>query len=102
MSNSQSTSTSSSTSGIVYVLWFSIAAGCSWMINHSIGWAIVHGICGVFYLLYLCGGCGGGFKEAEIGLRHCIEDNQCMSEFVPFDNRQPIVIQDGELVLEQE
>lgn len=102
MSNYQSSQTSSSSSSLFGVLWFSIAAFCSWMINHSIGWAIWHGIWGPFYILYLCGGCGGGFKEAEVGLRHCIKDHQCMSEFVPFDNRQPIVITDGELVLEQE
>ena len=29
-----------------------IAVCCSWSVNHSIGYAFVHGICGWFYVLY--------------------------------------------------
>lgn len=29
-----------------------IAALVSWSLNHSIGWAFVHGLCGWLYLLY--------------------------------------------------
>lgn len=29
-----------------------IAAYCSWTVNHSLGWAIVHLLCGWFYVIY--------------------------------------------------
>lgn len=44
---------------------FVIAAGCSWIINHSVAWAIFHGLCGFFYILYLCMGFGGGFGPVD-------------------------------------
>ena len=59
---------SSSGSGIGYGGMTSIGgAGCSaavlfsWTLNHSVGWALLHGVFGWFYLLYLCMGFGGGF-----------------------------------------
>jgi hypothetical protein len=35
-----------------------LAIAISWSVNHSIGWAIVHGICSWFYVIYY--GFGGG------------------------------------------
>jgi hypothetical protein len=29
-----------------------IAIVCSWSVNHSIGWAILHGLCSWFYVIY--------------------------------------------------
>jgi len=40
-----------------------IAAICSWTINHSIVWAVIHAFFGPFYILYLCMGCGGGIPQ---------------------------------------
>lgn len=40
-----------------------IAVICSWMTNHSIMWAVIHGLLGWFYLIYLCAGFGGGFPS---------------------------------------
>jgi len=32
-----------------------IAIILSWTVNHSIGWMIIHGLCGWFYVIYyLC------------------------------------------------
>ena len=54
---------------IMGVVWFTLGACCSWVINHSVMWAIIHGMFGPFYLLYLCGGCGGGFDAVDEALR---------------------------------
>lgn len=43
-----------------------IAVICSWTLNHSILWAIVHGLVWPFYLVYLCVGCGGGVPIQEL------------------------------------
>jgi len=32
--------------------WFLIGALTSWLLNHSLPWAILHGFCGGFYLVY--------------------------------------------------
>lgn len=45
------------------VVWAVLAAICSWNINHSIIWAVIHAAFGPFYILYLCMGCGGGIPE---------------------------------------
>lgn len=37
------------------------AVAASYLLGNSFGWIIWHGIMGWWYLLYLCGGCGGGF-----------------------------------------
>lgn len=42
-----------------------MAVVLSWNINQSVGWALLHGMCGWFYLLYLCAGYGGGFDAAK-------------------------------------
>lgn len=44
-----------------YVVGMPIAAIASWILNHSVLWAIFHGIFWAPYLLYLCMGCGGGW-----------------------------------------
>lgn len=56
---------SSNSSGIMTLIWFLLGAICSWLVNHSAIWAIVHGIFGPFYLLYLCLGFGGGFDAVD-------------------------------------
>jgi hypothetical protein len=38
--------------GFASLPWFIIGALTSWVLNHSLPWAIVHGICGGFYLVY--------------------------------------------------
>lgn len=38
-----------------------VALWCSWQLGNSLGWILLHGLFGWLYLLYLCGGCGGGF-----------------------------------------
>jgi hypothetical protein len=38
--------------GLASLPWFIIGALTSWLLNHSLPWAILHGICGGFYLLY--------------------------------------------------
>jgi hypothetical protein len=45
------------------MVFAAIAAFCSWTINHSIVWAVVHAFFGPLYLLYLCMGFGGGFPN---------------------------------------
>lgn len=36
-----------------------IAIVISWSINHSVGWAVLHGLFGWFYVIYYCLGYGG-------------------------------------------
>jgi len=38
--------------GLASVPWFIIGALTSWLLNHSLPWAILHGFCGGFYLAY--------------------------------------------------
>lgn len=45
------------------VVGMGLAAYCSWTLHQSVGWAAVHALCGWFYLLYLCMGCGGGLPQ---------------------------------------
>lgn len=56
---------SSAIGSIMTLLWFLLGTTCSWIINHSVVWAILHGIFGPFYILYLCLGCGGGFTPVQ-------------------------------------
>ena len=42
------------------IVGMGLAAYSSWTINASVGWACVHAMFGWLYMLYLCGGCGGG------------------------------------------
>lgn len=37
-----------------------IAVVLSWSTNHSLLWAILHGICGWFYVIARLGGCADG------------------------------------------
>ena len=64
---SKKSKTSDSSSGcgssLVYLVGVGLAGASSWALNHSIGWAIVHGIFSWWYLLYLCMGCGGGLPH---------------------------------------
>lgn len=63
-SNSNSVSTNASF-GAMHAIWFIIGAGCSFLINKSVFWAIFHGVFGGFYILYLCFGCGGGIDSVQ-------------------------------------
>jgi hypothetical protein len=45
------------------MVFAAIAAFCSWTLNHSILWAVVHAFFGPFYLIYLCMGFGGGLPS---------------------------------------
>jgi len=40
-----------------------LAGYCSWTLNASVGWAAIHALFGWVYMLYLCGGCGGGLPH---------------------------------------
>jgi hypothetical protein len=51
----------SSGSGCLYLVGMPVAAICSWTLNHSLLWAIFHGMFWWAYIPYLCMGCGGGF-----------------------------------------
>jgi len=55
----------SSGSGIgpIGVIGMALAAISSWTLNHSVVWACIHTFFGWLYLLYLCGGCGGGLPS---------------------------------------
>lgn len=35
-----------------------LAVLISWTTNHSVGWAVVHGLIGWLYVFYYLGGCG--------------------------------------------
>lgn len=63
--NASSASAASSGFGLTQLVAFILAAFCSWSINHSFIWMLFHGALGWLYLLYLCGGCGGGFTAPE-------------------------------------
>ena len=45
---------------ILGIVGAGLAAYCSWTLWQSPIWAGLHALCGWFYLLYLCAGCGGG------------------------------------------
>lgn len=45
----------------IQVVGMILAAICSWQINHSLFWVVVHSLFGWLYIIYLCAGCGGGF-----------------------------------------
>lgn len=64
MSSSQTQSSGASTYP-GYLISFPVAMACSWLINHSVMWALLHGLGGWWYLLWLCLGCGGGFDGVE-------------------------------------
>jgi len=59
MANSNSGSGSSGLS-ITTLVGCALAGYCSWTLNASVGWAAIHALFGWIYMLYLCGGCGGG------------------------------------------
>lgn len=62
---SQSSSSSSGGTSVMTAVWFIVGALCSFLINKSVFWALVHGIFGPFYVLYLCLGCGGGIDGVQ-------------------------------------
>jgi hypothetical protein len=64
-SYSNSSSSSSSSYGVMQAVWFIVGATCSFLINKSVMWAILHGFFGGFYVLYLCFGCGGGLDSVQ-------------------------------------
>lgn len=35
-------------------IWTVVAATISYMANHSIWWALFHGLCGIYYVAYFC------------------------------------------------
>ena len=45
---------------MVTLLGMGLAAYCSWTLNNSVGWAVIHAMFNWLYILYLCAGCGGG------------------------------------------
>jgi hypothetical protein len=45
------------------IVFISMAAYCSWSVNHSILWAAFHGAFGLLYIIYLLLGFGGGMPE---------------------------------------
>jgi hypothetical protein len=49
MSDDSSGSVTISLGGTIMAV---VAAAMSWVVNKSIGWAVVHFFCGVFYVLY--------------------------------------------------
>ncbi len=66
---SQSSNSSNSTVvSFAGLFWMCAGAFCSYMINHSIMWALIHAFFGFFYILYLCCGFGGGFGAVEAGI----------------------------------
>lgn len=71
-SNKSVSATANTGTGLMGVIWFFSGAICSWLINHSLFWAIVHGIFGFWYILYLCLGCGGGLEIPEAALRNLL------------------------------
>jgi hypothetical protein len=71
----------------VNLMMVAMAAFCSYAINGSLPWMIVHAFFGSFYLLYLCGGCGGGFAIPQEKFDHLINGNGAPSvEVAPADN----------------
>lgn len=61
---------SASGTSAMSAVWFLTGAFCSYMINKSVMWAIIHGFFGFLYIVYLCFGCGGGFGSVESGVEH--------------------------------
>ena len=59
-SSSNSSSTSGGGIGITTIVGAALAGFCSYSLGNPVGWIAIHAICGWFYLIYLCGGCGGG------------------------------------------
>lgn len=49
---SESTSSSGAQAGIGFGC--ALAIVISWSVNHSVGWAILHGICSWLYVIYWC------------------------------------------------
>lgn len=46
---------------IVYIAGFCFAAWCSHTLGNPVGWIVIHAMFSWWYIIYLCGGCGGGF-----------------------------------------
>ena len=63
MKKNQDTSSSGGGCAPLYILGMPLAAGCSWLLNHSILWALFHGVFWWAYLPYICMGCGGGWPK---------------------------------------
>ena len=57
------------------LIWFLVGAFCSLLVNKSIFWAILHGLFGPFYVLYLCLGFGGGFDAVDSNFQELIAAN---------------------------
>lgn len=77
MSNSNSGNVTISFGGLI---WFFMGFICSILINKSIFWAIIHGLCGPFYILYLCFGCGGGFDSVDTAIHKFLDDPPAQHE----------------------
>lgn len=45
---------------LVWLVLCGLAGFCSYTLGNPPGWVAIHVICGPWYLLYLCAGCGGG------------------------------------------
>jgi hypothetical protein len=61
MSNSQNSNSSQGYSfSISGLAGMCFAAYLSYTLGNPIGWNVIHFVFGWFYILYLCGGCGGG------------------------------------------
>lgn len=45
------------------VVGVGLAAYCSFLLGNPLGWVALHALCGWFYLMYLCMGCGGGLPS---------------------------------------
>ena len=66
MSNSynQNSNTSQGSSlSITGLIGMCFAAYLSYTLGNPIGWNVIHFLFGWFYVLYLCGGCGGGIPD---------------------------------------
>ena len=48
---------------ITQIVGMLFAGYLSHQLGNSIGWVAVHAIFSWFYILYLCGGCGGGIPD---------------------------------------
>lgn len=71
MSRQRSTSVSVGGSGggvgILTIVGAGLAGWASYSLGNAPGWIAIHAIFNWFYLLYLCGGCGGGLPSGMWG-----------------------------------
>jgi len=52
--------------GCLYLTGMPLAVICSWVLNHSLLWAIFHALIWWAYIPYLCLGYGGGFPWGSL------------------------------------